>query len=143
MVIVLTLLGVALIGAVAYGESPKLVKLKRCGYVNATYGRSALYPWHMSCPAARKVVVASDDPHAQVIVLAFAEEVVRVDGYSRYWVCGGDMGEYNCAYPYRRRKINGQQVNRGPLTQRVVYETCSLVGGTCPKTIEVGNPSVP
>ncbi len=65
--IVFTLLGVALIGAGAYAAAPTPVKVERCGYAEAAYGRSALYPWHMSCAAARKVVAGSDNPHAHVI----------------------------------------------------------------------------
>ncbi len=65
--IVLTLLGAVLFGAGASARSPKPVRVARCGYANATYGRSALYPWHMSCAAARDIVRASDSPDAHVI----------------------------------------------------------------------------
>ena len=103
--IVFTLLAAVLLGVSAYAESPKPVKVTRCGYANATYGRSALYPWHMSCAAAHKVVTASDNPHAHVINFGPGWDggAVRING--RYWVCTGQMGYYNCGYPYRPRKV--------------------------------------
>jgi hypothetical protein len=141
--IVCPLLGAALFGVSAYAESPKAVKLTRCGYANATYGRSALYPWHMSCGAARKVVTASDNPHAQVIGFGpgWDGAAVRIDG--RYWVCTGQMGYYNCGYPYRPLKVDGEQGYAGPFTKDVEYETCSAVmpaGSACTKTVEFIQP---
>src|ERR1700758_1249012 len=89
--IVLTMLGAGLLGVSAYAESPKAVTVTRCGYVNATYGRSGLYPWHMSCAAAREVLTASDGPHAHVIDFGPGWDggAVRING--RYWVCTGQM----------------------------------------------------
>ncbi|HEV3321616.1 MAG TPA: hypothetical protein VG147_05425 [Solirubrobacteraceae bacterium] len=141
--IVFTLLGAALLGVSAYAESPKPVKVTRCGYVNATYGRSALYPWHMSCAAAHNVVTASDSPHAHVIDFGPGWDggAVRING--RYWVCTGQMGFYNCGYPYRPRKVDGEQGYKGPFTKDVEYRTCSAIvpaGSGCPKTVEFGQP---
>ena len=65
--IVVALLSAALLAAGADADSAKPVTVERCGYADATYGRSALYPWHMSCAAARKVVAGSDNRHAHVI----------------------------------------------------------------------------
>jgi hypothetical protein len=141
--IVFTLLGAALFGVSAYAASPKSAKLTRCGYANATYGRSALYPWHMSCAAARNVVTASDSPHAHVIDFGpgWGGGAVRIDG--RYWVCTGQMGFYNCGYPYRPRKVDGEQGYKGPFTRDVEYRTCSVImpaGSGCTNTVEFSQP---
>lgn len=138
-----TLLVVTLLGAGAYADSSKAVKVKRCGYVNATYGRSALYPWQMSCAAARNVVRASSNPHAHVIDFGPAWDggAVRIDG--RYWVCTGQMGYYNCGYPYRPREVDGEQGYKGPFTKDVEYLTCSVIdraSSRCPKTVNFTQP---
>ncbi len=143
ILVVFTLLGAALFGVSAHAASPKSVKLTRCGYAHATYGRSALYPWHMSCAAARNVVTASDSPHAHVIDFGpgWGGGAVRIDG--RYWVCTGQMGFYNCGYPYRPRKVNGEQGYKGPFTRDVEYRTCSVImpaGSGCTSTVEFSQP---
>jgi len=140
---VFTVLGVALLGVGAYAESPKPVRVARCGYANATYGRSALYPWHMSCAAARDIVRASDSPDAHVIYFGPGWDggAVRING--RYWVCTGQMGYYNCGYPYRPRKVDGEQGYKGPFTKDVEYLTCSVidpVGSECPTTVKFTQP---
>lgn len=141
--IVLTLTGAALLGVGAFAQSPKSVKIARCGYANATYGRSALYPWHMSCAAARNVVTANSSPHAHVIYFGPGWDggAVRING--RYWVCTGQMGYYNCGYPYRPLKVNREQGYKGPFTKDVEYLTCSLVdpaGSECPTTVKFTQP---
>jgi hypothetical protein len=141
--IVLTSLGAALLGAAAFAASPEHVTVKRCGYAHATYGRSALYPWHMSCAAARKVVTGSSSPHAHVIDFGPGWDggAVRING--RYWVCTGQMGFYNCGYPYRPRKVDGEQGYKGPFTQDVEYQTCSAIepsSSGCTKTVEFTQP---
>jgi hypothetical protein len=143
MLVVFSLLGAALVGTGAYAATPKSVKVKRCGYMQATYGRSALYPWHMSCAAAHKVVTASDKPHAQVIDFGpgWGGGAVRIDG--RYWVCTGQMGYYNCGYPYRPLKVKGEQGYKGPFTKDVEYQTCSLIGSAgsgCTATVQFTQP---
>jgi hypothetical protein len=141
--IMLTLAGVALLATGADAASPQHVTVKRCGYTHATYGRSAVYPWHMSCSAARKVVAGSDDPHAHVIDFGPGWDggAVRIAG--RYWVCTGQMGFYNCGYPYRPEKVDGEQGYRGPFTEDVEYQTCSVIeppGSGCAKTVEFTQP---
>lgn len=141
--IVFTLLAAALLGASAYAQSPRPVRVRRCGYTTATYGRSALYPWHMSCAAARKVIAASDRSHAHVINFGPGWDggAVRIKG--RYWVCTGQMGYYNCGYPYRPRKVDGEQGYKGPFTEDVEYQTCSVIdppGSGCSKTTEFTQP---
>ena len=139
--VVFTLLGAALLVASAGAESPKPVKVRRCGYTQATYGRSALYPWHMSCAAARNVVTASDNPHAQVIDFGPGWDggAVRIAG--RYWVCTGQMGYYNCGYPYRPLKVDGEQGYKGPFTKDVEFQTCSAIEPAgCTKTVGFTQP---
>ncbi len=138
-----TLLGATLLGVSAYAESPKSVKVARCGYANATYGRSALYPWHMSCAVARNVVAASGSPHPHVIDFGPGWDggAVRINGH--YWVCTGQMGFYNCGYPYRPRKVDGAQGYKGPFTKDVEYRTCSTImpaGSGCPETVAFSQP---
>jgi len=138
--IVLTLIGAVLLGAGAYAASSTPVTLKRCGYATATYGRSALYPWNMSCAAARTVVKGASNPHAHVIAFGpgFDGGAVRING--RYWVCTGQMGSYNCGFPYRPRKVNGVQGYKGPFTRDVEYVTCSVVAAGCPGSVQFTQP---
>ena len=139
--ILVTVLGAVALGAAAYAAKP--VELDRCGYVTATYGRSAVYPWRVSCSAARKVITASDNPRAHVIDFGPGWDggAVRIHGV--YWVCTGQMGFYNCGYPYRPRKVNGEQGYRGPFTKDVEYQTCSAAepaGSGCPRTVTFTQP---
>jgi len=141
--IVFTLLGATLLVVSAYAESPKPVEVTRCGYANATYGRSALYPWHMSCAAASNVVAVSSNPHVHVIDFGPGWDggAVRING--RYWVCTGQMGVYNCGYPYRPQKVDGEQGYKGPFTKDVEYRTCSAIvpaGSGCAETVEFSQP---
>lgn len=139
--IVFTFLGAVLLGAGAYAAASKPVTLTRCGYTHATYGRSGLYPWHMSCAAARNIVTGSDDPHAHVINFGPGWDggAVRING--RYWVCTGQMGYYNCGYPYRPRKVDGAQGYKGPFTQDVEFQTCSAIEPSgCTRTVKFTQP---
>ena len=141
--ITVTLAGAILLGVSAYADSPKPLKVRRCGYANATYGKSGLYPWQMSCGGAREVVIASSNPHAHVIDFGPGWDggAVRING--KYWVCTGQMGFYNCGYPYRPRKVDGAQGYQGPFTEDVEYRTCSLgvpAGSGCPETVEFSQP---
>lgn len=133
----------SLLGAGAYAGLPKPVTIRRCGYANATPGRIALYPWRMSCAAARSVVAGSTSAHAHVIDFGPGWDggAVRVNG--RSWVCTGQMGYYNCGYPYRPWKVDGEQGYRGPFTKDVEYQTCSALAPTisgCAKTVEFSQP---
>ena len=140
--IALTLLSAMVLVDGAQATSAKPVMVKRCGYTNATSGRSALYPWHMSCVAARKVVTGSGNHHAQVIDFGPGWDggAVRING--RYWVCTGQMGYYNCGYPYRPQKVKGEQGYKGPFTEDVEYQTCSVLpkGSGCATTAEFTQP---
>src|ERR1700761_3393918 len=132
--VMLGALGMALLGGGAYAASQSSLTLRRCGYAEATYGRSALYPWHLSCAAARQVVTGAGNPHAHVIAFGPGWDggAVRIDG--RYWVCTGQMGFYNCGYPYRPRKVDGEQGYEGPFRKDVEYRTCSMAG--CTRTVQ-------
>jgi hypothetical protein len=141
--VTVTLLGAVLLGVTAYAASSRPQKVARCGFANATYGKSGLYPWHMSCGAAREVVTASGNPHAHVIDFGPGWDggAVRING--RYWVCTGQMGFYNCGYPYRPRKVAGEKGYEGPFTEDVEYRTCSEVvppATACPKSVEFSQP---
>jgi hypothetical protein len=142
--IVVALLSAALLAAGADADSAKPVTVERCGYADASYGRSALYTWHMSCAAARKVVAGSDNRHAHVIYFGPGWDGGAVSIAGRYWVCTGQMGYYNCGYPYRPWKLNGQQGYKGPFTKDVQYQTCSVIakanGSGCTETVSFTQP---
>ena len=96
----------------------------------------------MSCAAARRVVAGSDSPNAIAFGPGFDGGAVRIDG--RYWVCTGQMGYYNCGYPYRPRKVNGERGFKGPFTEDVGYQTCSVIepaGSGCTRTVEFTQPT--
>ncbi len=53
------------------------------------------------------------------------------------------MGYYNCGYPDRPRKVDGEQGYEGPFTRDVEYRTCSVnepPGLGCTKTVEFTEP---
>jgi hypothetical protein len=78
----------------------------------------------MTCAQARRVITASDDPHAAYVDLPGTDgEAIAISG--KFWVCTGNMGDYGCAYPWRPIAAHGQIGYAGPFTKRVVYETCS------------------
>src|ERR1700727_489389 len=59
-------LGVTIVAAGAFAASP--VKVRRCGYAQSKYwGRVAVYPWHMSCGAARQTLAKSESKHDPII----------------------------------------------------------------------------
>ena len=85
----------------AFAASP--VKVRRCGYAHSKYwGRVAVYPWHMSCGAARQTLAKSESKHDPIInftadgAYTFDAGAVKIAG--QWWVCGGRMGYYFCGY---------------------------------------------
>lgn len=139
------LLAIAVLGVAASasaGARTHPVLLKRCGYTKAEYGRSAVYPWHMTCAQARRVIAASDARHAQTVDFAYPGGdggAIAIDG--KFWVCTGQMGEYGCAYPWRPIPVDHQVGYTGPFTKGVMYETCSLYGpGGCGPTVPFTQP---
>ncbi len=88
------------------------VTVNRCGYAaKGFYGKDAIYPWHMSCAQARRILAGAVNPHAKHINLTADGAAtgdaapVLIDG--RWWVCGGRMGFYFCGYPYRSAYVSG------------------------------------
>jgi hypothetical protein len=124
----------------AESASAKPVILKRCGYTKAGYGRSAVYPWHMTCAQARRVIAASGDPHAAYVNLPGSDGgATAING--KFWVCTGQMGLYGCAYPWRPVAIHGQVEYTGPFTKGVMYVTCKVYGrGGCGATVPFTQP---
>lgn len=112
---VIALVGAGPIGTEAAAKSLHELTNARCGYTSAEYGRSGVYPWHMTCAAARTVIAGSDNPHAHSIDFGPGWDggAVRIAG--SYWVCTGQMGEYNCGYPYRPYTYKGEKGYKGPL----------------------------
>ena len=114
------------------------VAVKRCGYAaKGFYGKDAIYPWHMSCAQARRILGGAINPHAKHINLTADGGAtgdagpVRIGG--RWWVCGGRMGSYFCGYPYRPAYVSGTGGGttwKGPFTKESAYNACSA-GGTC------------
>jgi hypothetical protein len=129
------LFGLALIGSALLaggaGAKTRVITVKTCGYANTSFGKSAVYPWHMSCAAAKTVVRGSANLHAKTISFGpgWDGAAVRIDG--QYWVCVGQMGYDACGYPYRPKTIRGVLGYEGPFTKDVQYRTCVLRPG-CP-----------
>jgi hypothetical protein len=135
------LLGAGAIGTEATAKQLHQITVERCGYTRAEYGRSGVYPWHMTCAAARSVIAGSDDPHAQSIGFGPGWDGGAVRIYGSYWVCTGQMGEYNCGYPYRPYTFKGEKGYRGPFTKDVEFLTCSELPSGCPAADEFVQPS--
>ena len=129
---------VLVIGASAYASSAsKSITLKRCGYFTSQYGKTGLYPWKITCSTAKGVAKDQD------VVVNFSPgwdgAAVRYQG--KDWVCTGQMGTYNCGYPYRPYHPHGQTGYKGPFTKDVVFYTCSGQGNPgCPAKTKFHNP---
>jgi hypothetical protein len=123
--VVVSVLGLLL--SPGMGKAFATVTVTRCGY--ATYGgRSAVYPWHMSCRSARQVVIDSANPHDRMIELtapASDGAVIRIA--NRWWVCTGQMGYYNCGYPYRPAYRDDGTSYKGPFTEDVAFQQCDAI----------------
>jgi hypothetical protein len=137
-IVVAAALGLA--GSASAGAKSHPVILKRCGYTKAQYGRSAVYPFDMTCAQARAVIAASNDPHAAYVNLPGSDGgAIAING--KFWVCTGNMGVYGCAYPWRPIAVKGQVEYTGPFTKGVMYETCTGPSSTgCPATVPFGQP---
>src|ERR1700729_4368125 len=88
-------LGVTIVAAGAFAASP--VKVRRCGYAHSKYwGRAAVYPWHMSCGAARQTLTKSESKHDPIINFtadgAYTFDAGAVKIASKWGVRGGRMG---------------------------------------------------
>jgi hypothetical protein len=130
-------LGVTIVTAAALASSP--VKARRCGYAHSKYwGRVAVYPWHMSCRAARGTLTKSESRHAPTInftadgAYTFDAGAVKIAG--KWWVCGGRMGYYFCGYPYRPATapgVGGGTTYTGPFTKEFIDEACEDSSSWC------------
>jgi hypothetical protein len=128
---VAVVLGSTIVAAAAFATSP--VKVRRCGYAHSkNWGRVAVYPWHMSCGAARRTLTQSESRHDPIInftadgAYTFDGGAVKIAG--KWWVCGGRMGYYFCGYPYRPATApgpGGGTTYKGPFTKEFVDEACA------------------
>jgi hypothetical protein len=143
---VAVLLGSTIVAATAFASSP--AKLRRCGYAHSRYwGRVAVYPWHLSCRAARRTLTKSESRHDRIInftadgAYTFDAAAVKIAG--RWWVCGGRMGYYFCGYPYRparARGVGGGTTYKGPFTKELVDEACANGSSLCKRRAQPFQP---
>ena len=130
-------LGVTIVAATAFATTP--VKIPRCGYAHSNnWGRVAVYPWHMSCRAARDTLTQSESRNDSTINFTadgadtFDAGAVKIAG--KWWVCGGRMGYYFCGYPYRPATApgaGGGTTYRGPFTKEFIDEACKDSSALC------------
>lgn len=134
---VAVVLGVTIVVGAAFAASP--VKVRRCGYAHSdNWGRVAIYPWHMSCGAARDTLTKSESTHDATInftadgAYTFDAGAVKIAG--KWWVCGGRMGYYFCGYPYRPAAAHGAgggTTYKGPFTKEFIDEACEDSSSLC------------
>jgi hypothetical protein len=136
--LVAVVLGVMIVAAAAFAAPP--VNVLRCGYARSKYwGRVAVYPWHMSCRAARDTLKQSESRHDPTINFTadgahtFDAGAVKIAG--KWWVCGGRMGYYFCGYPYRPATApdvgGGGTTYKGPFTKEFIDEACGDGSSLC------------
>jgi hypothetical protein len=139
-------LGGAILAAAASAASPAGVQ--RCGYVHTRYsGALAIYPWRMSCSAARTTLAMSESRHLKVITFT-ADGAYTFDGGAekingKWWVCGGRMGFYFCGYPYRPARAPGQgggTTFKGPFVKEFVDEACQDDASLCRRQAQIFQP---
>ena len=115
----------AAVGSSAVASST--IRLHRCGFVHARIGgRSAIYPWRLPCEQAKQTLAASDRRGVRAVSMApgWGDGVaLRLKG--QWWVCTGNMGNYNCGYPYRPRRVHGGRGYSGPFTKDFSYQNCA------------------
>ena len=124
------------------------VTVRRCGYAHSRYwGQVAVYPWHMSCGAARRTLARSESKHDPIVdftadgAYTFDAGAVKIAG--RWWVCGGRMGFYFCGYPYRPATAPGQgggTTYKGPFTKELTDEACADEPALCRRHAQLYQP---
>jgi hypothetical protein len=139
-------LGAVIMASAAFAASP--VNVKRCGYAHSKFwGPVALYPWHMSCGAARGTLTESESRHHPIInftadgAYTFDGGAVKISG--KWWVCGGRMGFYFCGYPYRPARahgVGGGTTFKGPFTKEFIDEACVNSSFLCKRQAQVFQP---
>jgi hypothetical protein len=133
----------ATFGAAALALASASVPVHRCRTITLTGGKLGIYPWHLSCAAASRVVRGSFSRHAKRIQFTgdgadtFDGGAVRIGG--QWWVCGGRMGYYFCGYPYRPAQAPTGTSYTGPFTRSAVFETCDVNPG-CPANSQLFQP---
>src|SRR5579884_3328341 len=143
---VAVVLGSTIVAAGAFAASS--VKARRCGYAHTTaWGRVAVYPWRMSCGAARRTLTESESRHHQVHTFtadgAYTFDAAAVKIAGKWWVCGGRMGYYFCGYPYRPATApgaGGGTTYKGPFTKEFVLEACADGSSLCKRTARTFQP---
>lgn len=143
---VAVVLGVTIVAASAFAASP--VNVLRCGYARSNYwGQVAVYPWHMSCRAARDTLTKSESRHDPTInftadgAYTFDAGAVKIAG--KWWVCGGRMGYYFCGYPYRTATApgaGGGTTYKGPFTKEFIDEACGDGSSLCKRRAQTYQP---
>ena len=131
-------LSAALVCGAAVALASTQITVKRCGYAALKSATVAVYPWHLSCIAAKKVLISSEARHLKTIMFT-ADGAATDDGYAvrisgKWWVCGGRMGDYFCGYPYRPARVGGLgggTTFEGPFSKDVAFYACSDVRGIC------------
>jgi len=130
-------LGATVVAAGAFAASP--VTVRRCGYaLSREWGQVAVYPWRMSCSAARATLTQSESTRNPIINFTadgadtFDGGAVKIAG--KWWVCGGRMGFYFCGYPYRPATAPGSgggTTYKGPFTKEFIDEACQDSSSLC------------
>lgn len=137
--LVVAVISAVLVSAAAVALASSQVTVKRCGYTTLkSFKKVAVYPWQLSCAAAKNVLIGSEAPHLKTIMFT-ADGAATDDGYAvrlsgAWWVCGGRMGDYFCGYPYRPARVGGPgggTTFKGPFTKDVAFYACSFVRGIC------------
>ncbi len=144
--VVAVVFGVTIVAASAFAASP--VNAPRCGYARSKYwGRVAVYPWHMSCRAARDTLTKSESRHDPIInftadgAYTFDAGAEKIAG--EWWVCGGRMGYYFCGYPYRPATAlgaGGGTTYKGPFTKEFIDEACGDGSSLCKRRAQSYQP---
>lgn len=134
------------VAAAAFATST--VKVQRCGYARSkNWGRVAVYPWHISCRAARETLTESESRHDPIINFTadgantFDAGAIKISG--EWWVCGGRMGFYFCGYPYRPAwapGVGGGTTYRGWFTKEFIDEACADSSYLCKRQEQTFQP---
>jgi hypothetical protein len=143
---VAVVLGVTVVATTAYAASS--VKVHRCGYTQSNHsGQVAIYPWHMSCGAARDTLAQSESGHNPTISFSadgnYTLDAGAVKIAGKWWVCGGRMGYYFCGYPYRPATApgaGGGTTYKGPFAKEFVDEACEDSSYLCKRQVQIYQP---
>lgn len=146
VIVSIIILGFTIVATAAFATSS--VKARWCGYAHSkAWGRVALYPWRMSCDAARRTLAKSESRHDPIISFtadgAHTFDAAAVKIADKWWVCGGRMGYYFCGYPYRPATapgVGGGTTYRGPFKKELVFEACADGSYLCKRHAQTYQP---